>query len=35
MKTGDLYKAFKDAQLEVRKKSPDPFFWGAFVLIGK
>lgn len=31
-KTGDLYNAFKLAQLEVKKKYPQPYYWGAFVL---
>ncbi|MBL7909919.1 MAG: CHAT domain-containing protein [Bacteroidia bacterium] len=32
---GDLYSAFKDAQLEVKKKYPQPYYWGAFVLSGR
>jgi|GEM_PF-620405 len=35
IKKGSLYQAFRDAQLEVKKKYPDPYFWGAFVLVGK
>jgi len=35
IKKGNLYQAFKDAQLEVKKKYPDPYFWGAFILVGK
>lgn len=34
-KTGNLYASFKNAQLEVKKKFPDPYSWGAFVLFGK
>jgi len=34
-KTGDLYTSFKNAQLEVKKKFPEPYYWGAFVLYGK
>lgn len=34
-KDGDLYQAFKAAQLEVKKKYPEPYYWGAFVLNGK
>ena len=34
-KTGDLYSSFKNAQLEVKKKFPEPYYWGAFVLYGK
>lgn len=33
--TGDIYKSFKEAQLEVKKKYPEPYFWGAFVLSGR
>ena len=35
IKTGNLYEAFKQAQLEVKKKYPEPYFWGAFILVGK
>ena len=34
-KTGNLYQAFKDAQLIVMKKYPEPYYWGAFILNGK
>jgi CHAT domain-containing protein len=34
-KTGNLYNSFKEAQLEVKKKYPQPYYWGAFVLSGK
>ncbi|MCC6370063.1 MAG: CHAT domain-containing protein [Bacteroidia bacterium] len=34
-KTGNLYSSFKEAQLEVKKKYPQPYYWGAFVLTGK
>lgn len=33
--SGDLYTAFKEAQLEVKKKYPEPYYWGAFVLNGR
>ncbi|MBA2610983.1 MAG: CHAT domain-containing protein [Bacteroidetes bacterium] len=33
--TGDLYNSFKEAQLEVKKKYPEPYYWGAFVLNGR
>jgi CHAT domain-containing protein/Tfp pilus assembly protein PilF len=32
---GDKRKAFHEMQLELRKNYPDPFYWGAFVIIGK
>ncbi len=35
IKKGNLYQAFKDAQLEVKKKYPEPYFWGAFILVGR
>ena len=33
--SGDLYTSFKEAQLEVKKKYPEPYYWGAFVLNGR
>ena len=33
--TGDIHKSFSDAQYELRKKYPHPYYWGAFVLIGR
>jgi CHAT domain-containing protein len=30
----NIAKAFKKAQLEVRKKYPHPYYWGAFTLLG-
>ncbi|MBA3664071.1 MAG: CHAT domain-containing protein [Bacteroidetes bacterium] len=35
MNTGDLYGSFKEAQLDVKKKYPEPYYWGAFVLNGR
>jgi CHAT domain-containing protein/Tfp pilus assembly protein PilF len=32
---GDKRKAFHQSQLELRKNYPEPFYWGAFVMIGK
>lgn len=34
-KSGDLYAAFKEAQLDLKKKYPEPYYWGAFILNGK
>ena len=34
-RSGDVYKAFRYAQLEVKKKYPQPYYWGAFVLCGR
>ncbi|MGZ3931241.1 MAG: CHAT domain-containing protein, partial [Bacteroidia bacterium] len=31
---GNISKAFTNAQLEVRKKYPHPYYWGAFTLLG-
>jgi CHAT domain-containing protein/uncharacterized protein HemY len=28
-------KAFRTAQLKLKQKFPDPYFWGAFVMVGK
>jgi CHAT domain-containing protein len=32
--SGSIQSAFKQAQLTLRKIYPDPYYWGAFVLIG-
>ncbi|TAF31072.1 MAG: CHAT domain-containing protein, partial [Cytophagales bacterium] len=34
-KLGNARLAFKAAQKEIRKEYPDPYFWGAFVLVGE
>ena len=31
----DLRLAFRKARLEIRKKHPEPYYWGAFVMLGK
>ena len=31
----DLRTAFRKAQLEIRKKHPEPYYWGAFVMLGR
>jgi CHAT domain-containing protein len=28
-------KAFKEAQSEIKKQYPEPYFWGAFVMTGE
>ncbi len=33
--TGDIYTAFKVAQMAVKQKYPEPYYWGAFVLNGR
>lgn len=33
LKTGDKYKAFKEAQRLVRQKYPDPFYWASFIIL--
>jgi CHAT domain-containing protein len=30
----DKHKAFLKAQLEIKAKNPEPFYWGAFILVG-
>ncbi len=32
--SGDKRKAFRDAQLNLQKKFPQPYYWGAFQMIG-
>lgn len=32
---GQNQQAFRAAQLAMRKKYPDPFYWGAFIMLGK
>jgi CHAT domain-containing protein len=35
LKGGDKYMAFRQAQLELKAKYPQPYYWGAFVLSGR
>ncbi|MGC3946894.1 MAG: CHAT domain-containing protein [Chryseolinea sp.] len=34
IKLGDKHKAFKQAQLQLMTKYKDPYYWGAFVMMG-
>ena len=33
VKTGDMQKAFKQAQLQLMAKFKHPYYWGAFVIM--
>ncbi|HLC83581.1 MAG TPA: CHAT domain-containing protein, partial [Bacteroidia bacterium] len=33
--TENRQKAFRTAQLKLKEKFPDPYYWGAFVMVGK
>ncbi len=35
LKTGDEYQAFRNARLHIKDKFKYPYFWGAFILVGK
>ncbi len=34
LKTGDKYRALTRTQLTIKAKYPDPYYWGAFILVG-
>jgi CHAT domain-containing protein len=34
IKLGSKLKAFKQAQLQLKTKYKDPYYWGAFVMMG-
>ncbi len=33
--TGNKQESFRKAQYEVKKKYPEPFYWGAFIMVGE
>lgn len=33
--TNNARKSFKDAQAEIKEQYPEPYFWGAFVMVGE
>jgi CHAT domain-containing protein/Tfp pilus assembly protein PilF len=35
IKTGNKTLAFRNAQLSLKKEFPDPYYWGAFVMVGE
>ncbi len=35
LKTGNKRQSFRSAQSLVRKEHPDPYYWGAFVMVGE
>jgi CHAT domain-containing protein len=35
LKAGEKQHSFRDAQLSLREKFSHPYYWGAFVMVGK
>ncbi|HAA19237.1 MAG TPA: hypothetical protein DCR93_30195 [Cytophagales bacterium] len=35
LETGDKQEAFRQAQKQLREKFPNPYYWGAFVMVGR
>jgi CHAT domain-containing protein len=33
--TGDKYESFRKAQVKLKESFPDPYYWGAFVMVGE
>lgn len=34
LKSGNTYQSFRKAQMEIRKKYPEPYYWASFILVG-
>jgi len=35
LESGDKQEAFRQAQKQLREKFPNPYYWGAFVMVGR
>ncbi|MFL5729443.1 MAG: CHAT domain-containing protein [Cytophagaceae bacterium] len=33
--TGDKYESFRKAQVKLKETFPDPYYWGAFIMVGE
>jgi CHAT domain-containing protein len=33
--TGDKYESFRKAQIRLKESFPDPYYWGAFIMVGE